>query len=292
MDNNPPPNNVIPLFKKKNALESSLYEFFRTDPFYASFLQEIAIQYNEQIPTAAMTYNKEKNQGNDEHMWGDLSEDEKERMLTEAKKIVERTIEKSSTTHSQIPDSIKDLLQNIDCEIQKLDYKGILKRIIKKSLSCADRKNTWNRPSKRYGVYSPGTEVGKLPFCMFLNDSSGSISVKEQNEYLQIMAGFLKVGGKKCTLAFWHTNLYHKQPYKLHQEIDPNVMQSGGTDVTAPMLEIQKTKPNLAIILTDGYYDATDVKVTSEVLFIISKGGNKEHPMRHVGTTIMLENLM
>src|SRR6266700_4349565 len=215
MDNNPPPNNVIPLFKKKNALESSLYEFFRTDPFYASFLQEIAIQYNEQIPTAAMTYNKEKNefkmllnpnfftslelqqrvailhhetlhfmnqhlfrffqeglsedeekkqmiatdlainqyinnlpsggaelkmfkqmvngkvepfpekkpadvylellkdeknqevnkdalgkfQGTDEHMWGDLSEDEKERMLTEAKKIVERTIEKSSTTH-------------------------------------------------------------------------------------------------------------------------------------------------------------------------------------------------
>src|SRR5271165_1594024 len=56
------PENVIPLFKKKNALESALYKFFRTDPFYASFLQEVSIRYTESIPTACMAYDKEKNE--------------------------------------------------------------------------------------------------------------------------------------------------------------------------------------------------------------------------------------
>ncbi len=399
----------ISLFQKRTALESALYAFYQSDPFYANFLHEISIKYREDLPFAgAMCYdratnefqmmlnpqifcefdlktrvallfhetlhfmnqhlfrfsfenvseqvrtlqniamdmsinqyipnapdnwvhvkdfkqvvngketpfpekkpaeiylellekpenqeaNKKKLEGfmpTDSHDWDSLSEEEKQRMLSEARKLLQRTVEKTNTGHSNVPDSIKDLLQHLDSEIKKLDYKGILRRVIKKTLSVSDRTHTWNRPSKRYGVYSKGTEIGKLPNCYMLADSSGSISHREMNEFLAVISGFLKVGGKKCMFGLWHTSLYHKQKYKLHQEIAQSVIESGGTDVRAPMLEIQKSNPNLAIILTDGYYEKVDVPVKSEILWVISKGGQVNHPMAHIGNTISLEHLL
>jgi predicted metal-dependent peptidase len=227
----------------------------------------------------------------DEHAWDSLDEETKKKLLEEAKKLIKRTIEKSQHCYGKELDTFKDLLQELEVLSTSLNEKEILKRIIKKTVSCVDRENTWKKPNRRYGIVAPGTKIGQMPLCSFYNDSSGSISIKEQNTYLNIMEKFLKVGSRNCTLAFWHTNLYYKKKYKLGQVIKPEDIENGGTDITCVFQDIKKSNPNLAIILTDGHYDVCDIKVESEVLFIISEDGNKEHPMKHIGKTILLENI-
>lgn len=227
----------------------------------------------------------------DKHDWDQLSEEDKEKMLNEAKKIIKRTIEKTQFGHSSVPDGIKDLLEEIEGLTATLNYKNILKKAIKRTVSVAERENSWNRRNKRYGAYSPGTRVGNLPKLGMYADTSGSISHKELNEFLQIISNFLQVGTRECMLNLWHTELYYKKKYKLRQTITREDVQSGGTDIGCVMADIHKNKPDMSIVLTDGYYDTSSITPTGEVIFIISHGGNENHPMRHVGKTIPLDKL-
>lgn len=224
----------------------------------------------------------------DEHNWEELTEDEKDRMIRQAKGVITRTMEKTSYDHSAIPSSLKDLITYVDTELAKLDYKGILKKIIKRTLSAIDREACRYRPNKRYGVYAPGTTVGKLPNVVTYLDCSGSISIQEQNKFLAIVNGFLKVGSKNCMLGLWHTSLFYLEKYRMNAVLDPNVMESGGTDPDCVLNNIVKLRPNLAIILTDGYYDATRVVIPKEqeILWVISEGGNVDHPNKNIGKTI------
>lgn len=214
----------------------------------------------------------------DQHDWDALDEETKKKMLEEAKKIIKRSIEKTSTTYTKIPDSVKDLLVEIDHMAAGLNYKTILRQVIKKTVSCVDRETTWKKPNKRYGVVSPGTKVGSMPNLSFYLDTSGSISLKELNEFLHIMSEFLKIGTRNCWLGLWHTTLYYKKKYKLHAELNKEELQSGGTDVQGCIADIKKTQPNLAIILTDMYFEPPNLTTYSgEILFIVSEGGNKNH---------------
>lgn len=223
----------------------------------------------------------------DEHDWESLSPDERERMLKEAKDMVQRTLEKSALGHTLLPKDLKDFLENIESMIQKLDYKGILKRAIKKSVTVQDRLSTWYRPNKRFGEFAKGTTVGKLPQINVYVDTSGSMSIRELNESIDIMSGFMKVGGKQCNLGLWHTDLYHFKKHKLSQPVDPEIFHSGGTDPRPCLEHIKATKPNLSIILTDGHYDHVDINLGDcEVIFVIRDDNNIDHPCSHLGQTI------
>lgn len=227
----------------------------------------------------------------DQHFWDNLDEETKKQMLDEARKILKRTVEKTQYSHSNVPDSIKDLLQEIDTLITSINYKQILKNTIRKTVCNTDRESTWKRPNKRYGVYSPGSKLGALPNLSIYCDSSGSISHTEFNEFLNILSNFLRAGTRNCFLGLWHTSLYYKKRYKLHSELDKSVIESGGTDVNSTMEDIKKTKPNLAIIFTDLYFDYPDVQTDTEILWIVSKGGNKDHKFPKTQKVIYLDNL-
>lgn len=226
----------------------------------------------------------------DSHDWEELSKEELQEMLKEMKNVLTRTVEKAKTYGpSTVPDSIKDLLERIDVQITALDYKRILKNVLKKSLSAVDRDYTWTRPSKRYGEFSPGTKVGQLPKLEVFIDTSGSISITELNEFLAVISGFLKVGGKQCFLGLWHTNLYYHKKYKLNSKLSEDAVQSGGTDVTPVLEKISSTQPNLSVILTDGeFHNDFKGKITSDVLWVISKNGREDHPHRNIGKTIKM----
>lgn len=212
----------------------------------------------------------------DRHQWDNLSEEERIDALKEAKKIFERSIEKTSMSHSSIPEYIKDMLKEIDTSINALNYKSILRNTIKRTVCCADRESTWTRRNKRWGVYAPGNKNGNLPHCAMFIDTSGSISHMEMNEFLQVVSGFLKAGARRCTLGLWHTDLYEISRYKLNEKLDPEKIQSGGTDVTPALRYIEKKTPDLSIILTDGYFELPECKKNLQVLWVISKGGNDD----------------
>lgn len=122
-------------------------------------------------------------------------------------------------------------------------------------------------------------------------DTSGSISHRELNEFLGIMDKFLKVGVRTCTLGLWHTNMYYKKPYKYGQQLNVEDVESGGTELSDVLRDINKFTPDLSIILTDGYYGIPEVKPKGEIVWIISKGGDMNHPMKHIGKTISLDKI-
>lgn len=226
----------------------------------------------------------------DEHGWGELSEEEKKAMAEEMKSIVKRTMEKTNYDRSQLPGSIKEFLEEIETFLKKLNYKRILQDAIKKFASSTDRDGTWKRPNKRVGQYAPGSTLAKLPRLNIYVDTSGSISVTELNIFLRIIDGFLKVGSRTCTLALWHTTLYSKKKYKLRQQLDKSDIESGGTDLNEVIDDINKTSPDLSIILTDGYYGNAKVP-KGQTFFIISEGGNMEHHLKDKCKTINISGL-
>ena len=109
------------------------------------------------------------------------------------------------------------------------------------------------------------------------------------------MDQFLRVGARKCQLGFFHTALYKDGPYKIGTKITREDIQSGGTDLTPVMASILKRKPDLSIILTDGCYGDVPVEQWMrpgekfpQTLFIISKDGTEDHPLKRFGQTIKI----
>jgi predicted metal-dependent peptidase len=128
-------------------------------------------------------------------------------------------------------------------------------------------------------------------------DTSGSISIQEANDHLAIVDDFLRAGSRKCDLSLWHTEVYYSEKYKLGDRIKRDDFQSGGTDLEPVLQHIADAQPDLAIIYTDGcYWDVEYERMTKfgvpfpQVLFIISKDGNADHPLRRLGETVKIPN--
>lgn len=276
-------------FYKDNANKKTAFPTFRTAEEYFKLLKENMEKNEEQMNA----YGKGKT-AIDQHHFDQLSEEDKKKMMEELKEVVQRTIEKTSYGKSNLPSHINDLIKELEAGIAKLNYKQILRQCIKKSLSISDRNNTYKRPSKRYGVYAPGTENGKVPNINFYQDTSGSMSYKEMCEFFNVIDQFTKVGAKRITLSFWHTVLYKTKKYRNVKDIRQDDIESGGTDVSQVLHHIKKTKPDLAVILTDGEYYSDNIKVDGvEILWVISKNSSTDHPLKKThGKTIGLQGVL
>lgn len=227
----------------------------------------------------------------DEHMW-DGAGDEKD-MLDATEDLVKRALVKARLSYDDLPGSVKELLDDIKTRRAELNYKALIMSAMKRHASGHNRKNTWTRKSKRFGNNAPGTKVGDLPKLNLYLDTSGSISIEELNEFLEIVDNFLKVGARKCGISFFHTQNYGHTQYKMGQKIDRSMIQSGGTELTPVMEDILRKRADLNIIITDGCYG--DVMVDQKMrpgekypqtLFIISKGGAEDHPLKRYGDTV------
>jgi len=222
----------------------------------------------------------------DTHHWEGSAEEGD--MLEATEDLVKRAQVKSRFGYDELPDFIKELLDHIKTRKAELNYKQILLSAMKASLPANFREKSWTRKSRRFGSKAPGTKNGDQPKLDNFIDTSGSISVEEANEFLDIVDEFLRVGARKCTLNMFHTSNYYREEYKRGQRIKREDIQSGGTCLEDSIRHIAKHKPDLAIILTDGYYDDVDEKkfigangTFSNVVFIISKDGTTEHPFKN-----------
>lgn len=233
----------------------------------------------------------------DEHDWEvveGLTEEEKTEMLKAAQKLVERAMEKANYTHSEVPGELKELLEKLKSDIEKLNYRAIIQNAIKRTVSSADRKSTWSRPNRRYSVYAPGNKLGDSPKLEFYFDMSGSMSVREINELLEVISGFLSVGSRQCNLNFFDTRIYKKMRYKKGQPITEKDVEGGGggTCLNEVIKHIHATSPDMSIVMTDGYYgDVNRNPSSNEIYFIITTNGTVNHPLQKHGKTIQLSKL-
>lgn len=230
----------------------------------------------------------------DEHLWDNGGVEEKD-MLDATEELAKRAMVKARLDFDSLPGSIKDLLEDLKMRRAELNYKQLIMLAMKRHASGHDRSYTWTRPSKRYGNYAPGTKVGNLPMLDNYIDTSGSISIEEANGFLDVVDQFLRVGSRKCDLGFFHTALYKQDKYRMGTQLKREDIQSGGTDLTPVMQRILEKKPDLAVVLTDGCYADVPVEQWMKpgekfptTLFIISKDGTADHPLRRLGETVKI----
>lgn len=229
----------------------------------------------------------------DEHMWDGASEEKD--MLDATEDLVKRAMVKARLSYDDVPGHVKDLLDDIKTRRAELNYKALIMSAMKRHASGHDRKSTWTRKSKRFGFKAPGTKVGELPKLELHLDTSGSVSVEELNEFLEVVDQFLKVGARKCNLSFFHTATYGRQSYKMGTKIDRGEIQSGGTDLAETLQDILKRRGDLSIIITDGCYSDVEYEswlkpgeIFPQVLWIISKQGTEDHPLKRIGDTVKI----
>ncbi len=230
----------------------------------------------------------------DEHLWDQGGVEEKE-MLDATEELAKRAMVKARLDYDNLPGAIKELLDDIKMRRAELNYKALIMAAMKRHASGHDRKSTWTRRSKRFGNKAPGTKVGELPKLHNFIDTSGSISIEEANGFLDVVDQFLRVGARKCDLGFFHTELYRDEKYKLGMKITREDIQSGGTELRPVMERILKDKPDLSVILTDGCYGDVNVEewlkpgqVFPQVLWVISKDGDVNHPLKRFGDTVKI----
>lgn len=224
---------------------------------------------------------------------GEMTEEDKKDMLDAAKRIVRRTLEKTGYSAGKSEQLLKDLLIELDAMATKINHKALLRMAIRKTVCKQEKDLTWTRPNRRFGAYAQGKKMGDAPLIKFYPDTSGSISHREINQMLKVMDEFMHVGASKCIISLWADNIYHTRNHKKGKKFSQNELASGGTDITQVLEDISKKAPDLAVILTDGYYhNSYNGKLPTNIVWIITDGGAQEHPLRHVGKTINLKYLV
>lgn len=219
----------------------------------------------------------------DEHGWESDNEREK---LEAADDLMKRAMIKSGLGYSQLPKSIQDMLDKIKSRRAELNYKAMLLLALKASLPANVRVHSWTRKSRRFGHLSPGTTYGENPKLEIFIDTSGSISIEEANQFLDVVDEFLQVGSRECNLNLFHTVIYHSQKYRRGEKIDRSIIESGGTELTQCFEKIASKRPDLALFLTDGSYDNVDVEsmtgsIVPNTVFVISRDGTSDHPFKN-----------
>jgi predicted metal-dependent peptidase len=221
----------------------------------------------------------------DTHGW---SEADPQDSMEATRDLIKRSMQKASFSGTKVPGHIQDCLEEVQAQLKKLNYKELLMRALKQSLPSKDIEKTWKRPSRRLGDIAKGNMCGKMPKLQCHIDTSGSISIVEANEFLAVTNNFMTVGVSKADLYLWHTEIYHHEKIKKNFKVKPESFQSGGTDLQPTIDHLAKTKPDLAIIITDGYYGNTVLPkgFNVPIVFVISKQGTKDHPLHKYGISV------
>lgn len=230
----------------------------------------------------------------DSHEWHGNAEESD--VLNATEDLVKRAMVKQSLSYDDLPANIRDLLEDIKSRRAELNYRQLILAAIKRSATGVDRKYSWARKSRRFGNKAPGTKEGDLPKLAMYIDTSGSISQEEMNEFLDTIDEFLKVGNRKCYINLFSDTNYHSAKYKIgERENVKKAVKMGGTSLESSLKNILDTKCDLNIIITDGCY--SDVRFENwmrpgqsfpQVLWIISRNGTQNHPIKRLGDTIQI----
>lgn len=232
----------------------------------------------------------------DRHDW-DSSAEENE-VLDATEDLVKRAMIKQNMSYDDLPGSVKSLLDDIKQRRVELNYRALILSAIKRSASGHDRKHTWTRTNRRFGNKAPGTKVGDMPKLSIELDTSGSISVEECNEFLSIVDEFLKVGERKCFINLFSDARYFHDKYRIGKRdmVRQNV-KMGGTCLESTLRNILQERNDLNIIVTDGYFGNVEYEKwlkenqsMPQILWVISKGGTEDHPLKRLGETIKIPN--
>ena len=194
----------------------------------------------------------------------DAAKQKMDRILIRAAMASKAARDKPGSIPGQLAIYIEELLN------PKLPWQTILRKYLN-SFSKDDY--SWSRPNKRFMPkhYLPSMHSESLIDLAIAVDISGSVTDEEFSQFIgDITSIFRMMKPKKITLLHFDTKIHEINELKSLQDIkNVKFTGRGGTDI-APVYDwVNKNKPQLMLVFTDGYFYMPEVKPTKETLFLI-----------------------
>jgi len=183
-----------------------------------------------------------------------LSQEERDRIRQEMKQaMIQAALSQEAGT---LPAGIERMIKQMTAPVMPW------RELIQTNLTSAIRSNySWMRPSRRgwhMDAVLPGLLPGEEIDVVVFIDLSGSISMKQGQDFLSEVAGMMEAfDGFKIRVACFDTEVYNMQEFSSENldTIDGYKMQGGGGTDFMCMFEYLKEEgivPNRMIVFTDG----------------------------------------
>jgi predicted metal-dependent peptidase len=134
---------------------------------------------------------------------------------------------------------------------------------------------SWTRPNRRYqDTYMPSLYSEGCGDIFIFPDTSGSISNEQFFQFMTEVKGILNIARPtKTEVVCFDHRLYEPQVFSQGEDITKAVRKGqGGTSFDAPLSYINKHKPEVAIIFTDGFSSISEPCPRSTILIWIVTG--------------------
>ena len=152
----------------------------------------------------------------------------------------------------------------------KLPWQTILSRYLR-STNKSDY--TFKKPNRRFmpKMYLPSLQSQALENLTIAMDTSGSVSDKDFTYFVSELYSILRMmKPKKMTLVRFDTQITEVSDVSTVNELKNTVFTGrGGTDPTEVIEWINKTKPKLTLIFTDGEFNKLGVSTKHPVIWLI-----------------------
>lgn len=137
----------------------------------------------------------------------------------------------------------------------KCDWRAVLHSSFGRLVSLLGLKNTYSfdRPSRRHynsQFFFPRL-VSNMPKVAVLIDTSGSMSQSALSQALAEVSSLIKVTQCSLVVVCCDVNVQSVKKVKNVEHIE--LLGGGGTDLRNGLQELEKHKPDVAVVFTDGY---------------------------------------
>lgn len=217
-----------------------------------------------------------------------LGEEESKICDAQIRELLRNTIKKRGTGDSKfLPSEVLTLVETKKLPWHKLLYDFLQER--------EDEESSYFTPERKYihmdlivpGLGKIDDELGDI--WAFV-DSSGSINGDEMNQFMTQLYRISKQFNCNFNIAFWDTEVTDIYKDIRHKEdiLKCLANHTGGTDINCVYKYIRehRIKPEVMIILTDGYYGTVSEqvgKLKKKTILVISENGAKIEENNEIG---------
>jgi predicted metal-dependent peptidase len=196
--------------------------------------------------------------------------------MIEVDKQVKDLLSRAMIAVESSGDSVGSLPGNLQREIQnqlnpKLPWNVILQNYMS---SFVKNDYSWKKPNRRYfpDYYLPSMYSEAICDLTIIADLSGSVDQQACSQLaceIQTIKEILKPN--KITFRTFDTKLYPAQDITESTDImdDLEFRGGGGTSIYPVLDYIEKERPEVTLIFTDGYFWSTDHKIDTPVIWLI-----------------------
>lgn len=209
-----------------------------------------------------------------------MSEVEKELIIRETARQVQRKA--SDKSCGTIP---AGLVRWADDALQppKVDWRQELSACVRNSAAQVAGQVDYSRsrPSRRqsaYGNISMPAMVKYIPSVACIVDTSGSMGDTELNKCLSEVDGICKAIGCEVTVFGCDTEATEGRKVRAANQARNQMRGGGGTDMGNGLRAAEKLRPNIAVVVTDGYTPWPESNPLSAIVIVCIIGNGPGAP--------------